>query len=65
MVLAFGVQQLLSTDGTVTFGSGQMPGSLQPGPVLPVQRIPLPEAIRIYGGPIPPPSAALSVPAAE
>ena len=45
MVLAFGVQQLLSTDGTVTFGSGQMPGSLQPGPVLLSQRIPLPDRV--------------------
>ena len=45
MVLAFGVQQLLSTDGTVTFGSGQMPGSLQPGPVLLSQRLPLPDRV--------------------
>jgi hypothetical protein len=45
MVLAFAVQQLLSTDGTVTFGSGQMPGSLQPGPVLLSQRIPLPDRV--------------------
>ena len=42
MVLAFGVQALLGTDGTVTFGCGQLPGRLQPGPVLPGQRLPLP-----------------------
>ena len=42
MVLAFGVQPLLGADGTVTSGCGQVPGGLQPGPVLLGQRLPLP-----------------------
>ena len=45
MVFAFGVQQLLGADGTVTFGGGQMPGSLQPGPVLLGQGLPLPARV--------------------
>jgi len=45
VMFAFGVQQLLGADGAVTSGGGQMPGSLQPGPVLPVQRLPLPDRV--------------------
>ena len=42
MALALGVQALLGAQGTVTLGCGELPGCLQPGLVLPIQRLPLP-----------------------
>ena len=42
MALALGVQALLGAQGTVTLGCGELPGRLQPGLVLPGQRLPLP-----------------------
>ena len=42
MALALSVQALLGAQGAVTLGCGELPGCLQPGLVLPVQRLPLP-----------------------
>jgi hypothetical protein len=42
MALALGVQALLGAQGAVTLGCGELPGCLQPGLVLPIQRLPLP-----------------------
>jgi hypothetical protein len=35
MALALGVQALLGTQSAGTLGCGELPGRLQPGPVLP------------------------------
>ena len=47
-VLALGVRVLPGTDSTVTFGGSQQLHGLQPGPVLPVQSLPL--ACRVIAG---------------
>ena len=45
MALALGVQALLGAQGAVTLGCGELPGCLQPGLVLPIQRLPLPDRV--------------------
>ena len=47
-VLALAVRELPGTDSTVTFGGSQLLHGLQPGPVLPVQGLPL--ACRVITG---------------
>jgi hypothetical protein len=47
-VLALAVRVLPGTDSTVTFGGSQLLHGLQPGPVLPVQGLPL--ACRVIAG---------------
>ena len=47
-VLALAVRELPGTDSTVTFGGSQLLHGLQPGPVLPVQGLPL--ACRVIAG---------------
>ena len=47
-VLALAVRELPGTDSTVTFGGSQLLHGLQPGPVLPVQGLPL--ACRVIPG---------------
>ncbi|HET9967669.1 MAG TPA: hypothetical protein VFQ68_05495 [Streptosporangiaceae bacterium] len=42
MAPALSVQALLGAQGAVTLGCGELPGCLQPGLVLPIQRLPLP-----------------------
>jgi hypothetical protein len=47
-VLALAVRELPGTDSTITFGGSQLLHGLQPGPVLPVQGLPL--ACRVIAG---------------
>jgi hypothetical protein len=47
-VLALAVRVLPGADSTVTFGGSQLLHGLQPGPVLPVQGLPL--ACRVIAG---------------
>ena len=47
-VLALAVRELPGTDSTITFGGSQLLQGLQPGPVLPVQGLPL--ACRVIAG---------------
>ena len=42
LAFALSVQALLGTHGAVALGCGELPGGLQPGLVLPIQRLPLP-----------------------
>ena len=42
LAFALSVQALLGPQGAVTLGRGELPGRLQPGLVLPIQRLPLP-----------------------
>jgi len=63
MALALGVQALLGPQRAVTLGSGELPGRLQPGLVLPIQRLPLPGRV-LAGLPGLLPGAGFSLPGA-